>query len=624
MEPGPAGAGANGSGEPLASMELEHAIGFTGSLKNSLHLLPNGQEVIYVAGGCVVIASLSDPHQQTFLRGHTEPICCLDVSPDGRLAVSGQRGRIADVIVWDLEQRRELYRLQEHDAHLEGGIALVAFADDSRFLLTVGMLPEDNKMMVWDMRTGHIVASYERDTPMTCAAWGGRVKDVKRRPTMHPQLVTAGTDGLKYWDLDPMNGLTWEPVLTSTQKRVYTCVAFSPAEDLMFAGTLTGDFCVLNVPRRLSSGELERVNLRLTVMVCSGGIHSLRTDGRQLLVGGGDGSITAYDCDYDDGFKPQKVTERLEGLVTSISVRSGRAVFGTSQGCIYEQPLQPSGSSHGGPPTPVSRAHCARVVGVAYAPGDSVRFATVADDLTMRIWNASDYSVEVQALTRDAGLPLCIAFSGTAVFVGWEDGKIRAYDADDGAHIWAIDECHRGGVSCLVLSHNQRFMCSGGQRGEVRVWELKTRTLVSHLVQHDEPVRAAAGGSPSAGRARARHLLAVLAPALGIAFIARARPDLGASVAARLTPRCPRALRACAPGRRAGERARALRRRPAALLGESRPLVHLLGPARGEEARDEIAERRRHQRDRAASGAHARGARTAPHVLCAHLLWLPR
>jgi WD40 repeat protein len=477
---------------PLASAELEHAIGFTGGIAQSLYVLPSGDEIVYVSGACVVVASLSDPHQQAFLRGHTEPISCLHVSVDGRLAASGQRGRIADVIVWDLVQRREIYRLQEHDAILDGGISTVAFSEDGRFLLTAGVMPEDRKLMVWDMRNGYIVTQVDRPAPTTCATWGGRVKDVKRRPTTHPQFITAGADGLRYWALDPEHGLTSEPCLTSNQKRVYTCVAFSAEEDFIFAGTLTGDFCVINVPRRLSSGEFERINLRLSVLVCSGGIHSLSVSGSSLYVGGGDGTVTRYETAYDEGYKPQKVADGLSGQVTSVHTLSGGsaargsvAVYGTSSSTLYTHALQDARAK----PAIVSENHCARVTAVAYAPGDSVRFATCSDDLTVRVWNASDYSVETTSLTRDGGRPLSLAFSGTAVFVGWEDGKIRAYESDEGAQIWAIDNAHRGGVSALVLSHNQRFLCSGGVRGECRVWELKTRTLVSHLVQHDDTVR---------------------------------------------------------------------------------------------------------------------------------------
>ena len=71
--------------ELQVSMELEHAIGFSGNLRKCLFFHPNGRDIgmplrsnicclvqktyldrfaVYAAGGCVVVADLSDPHNQ--------------------------------------------------------------------------------------------------------------------------------------------------------------------------------------------------------------------------------------------------------------------------------------------------------------------------------------------------------------------------------------------------------------------------------------------------------------------------------------------------------------------------------------------------------------------------------
>ena len=81
---------------------------------------------------------------------------------------------------------------------------------------------------------------------------------------------------------------------------------------------------------------------------------------------------------------------------------------------------------------------------------------------------------------------------------GWSDGKIRAHESDTGSPLWLIDNAHRGGVTALVLSHNQRYIMTGGGEGDVRVWELRSRELVSHL-----KVRASAlpnASAPTPGR----------------------------------------------------------------------------------------------------------------------------
>ena len=68
----------------MAAIELEHAIGFNGHAKSPLHCHPDGNEVVYAQGGCVVIADLRDAHKQHFLRGHDDQVSCLSMSSSGR------------------------------------------------------------------------------------------------------------------------------------------------------------------------------------------------------------------------------------------------------------------------------------------------------------------------------------------------------------------------------------------------------------------------------------------------------------------------------------------------------------------------------------------------------------
>jgi WD40 repeat protein len=50
--------------------------------------------------------------------------------------------------------------------------------------------------------------------------------------------------------------------------------------------------------------------------------------------------------------------------------------------------------------------------------------------------------------------------------------------------LWTIDNANKGGVSALTVSNNYNFICSGGETGEIRVWDFRTKTLKSHLKEH--------------------------------------------------------------------------------------------------------------------------------------------
>lgn len=117
----------------MVAIEFEHFLGFN-SNSTSVCFHPNGRNYVYSSGGYVVIADLTDPHAQTFLKGHDDLVTCLALSPSGKFVVSGQKGTNANVIVWEFESRIVVYSLEEHDFCVQG----VAFSEDEKILATIG------------------------------------------------------------------------------------------------------------------------------------------------------------------------------------------------------------------------------------------------------------------------------------------------------------------------------------------------------------------------------------------------------------------------------------------------------------------------------------------------------
>lgn len=98
--------------EPL---NLLSVIGFSGQAPNGLVAHPDGQTLIYPLGSTVVLRDKHDPKAQEFLQGHTDKVSCVALSSSGRYLASGQStylGFVADIIIWDLETRSLVHRLQ--------------------------------------------------------------------------------------------------------------------------------------------------------------------------------------------------------------------------------------------------------------------------------------------------------------------------------------------------------------------------------------------------------------------------------------------------------------------------------------------------------------------------------
>jgi WD40 repeat protein len=105
-----------------APLNLQSCIGFQGQTAGGLILHADGHTMIYPLGSTIVLRDKKDPKAQEFLQGHTNSISCLALSPSGRYLASGQityMGFTADIIIWDVEARQLLHRLQLQKGSLQ-------------------------------------------------------------------------------------------------------------------------------------------------------------------------------------------------------------------------------------------------------------------------------------------------------------------------------------------------------------------------------------------------------------------------------------------------------------------------------------------------------------------------
>ena len=72
------------------------------------------------------------------------------------------------------------------------------------------------------------------------------MKDIKGRDTKQYQFATAGGNKICIWNLDAQKGqLEKNFINTGSMTRDYNTLEFSlNREDYLFAGTMSGDFCM--------------------------------------------------------------------------------------------------------------------------------------------------------------------------------------------------------------------------------------------------------------------------------------------------------------------------------------------------------------------------------------------
>jgi WD40 repeat protein len=458
------------------SIEFEHLIG-SNAIAGGVGFHPNGKNYITAVGGTLLVGDLTNPQYQEFLRKHDNQVTCIALSRNGNYIASGQKGDNSNIYIWDFASSKVLYSLEEHD-HM---IQCVAFSDDEKLLVSVGSF-DDRKLIVWDMSNGCIIASSNKIPNETlCVAHGGFVRDIKRRDTDHYQICTGGKEGMVVWDLDPFSGdIESHPVsgdARATVSRSITAVMFSADKEHIFGVTTSGDYAVASV---------KHLRIIQVVQATKMGLRSLLTYEQGVIVGCGDSTIKFFD---NTGRFARET--KLDGAVLGLSFGPDRRelLALTGSGTVMRVNV------NSGQYIIISESHTSSVVAVAYAIGQSDRFATASSDGTIRVWDAAEYAVLTVAVARreqEGGVtPFCLAFADM-IFSGWSDGRVLAHSAETGAILWFIDNAHPGGTTALILSHNKRFLLTGGSKGEVRLWELRSRELVSHLKEHAQRITALA------------------------------------------------------------------------------------------------------------------------------------
>lgn len=323
----------------------------------------------------------------------------------------------------------------------------------------------------------YIVASSQMiPDPLICMKWGGFVKDIKGRETDKYQFAAAGNKQIYIWKLEPKTGsLEYESINTGSTIREYISLEFSQnKQDFLYAGTTSGDFCVFQMKNKI---------LASIVNVSALGVTSIQAVSKDTLcVGGGNGTFVIYKADGPAMTALQKIS--LTGAVNSLSATANgdNVLASTDRGFVYR--ISPSDFSQ----VLQCENHVESVLFLAYPNKVSDKFASCSEDQTIRLWDVSEYVVEQRIMCPGADAPLCVIYTDEVILSGWGDDKLRMHRIDNGSKVWQIDNAHKGGVTTMCISNNHKFICSGGAQGECRVWEMRSREMVSNLKEHTHRV----------------------------------------------------------------------------------------------------------------------------------------
>jgi RNA polymerase sigma factor (sigma-70 family) len=410
----------------------------------------------------VVLIDAATGDVRHVLKGHTDPVLTLAISPDGKTLASG--GWDTTVRLWDVATGKELRTLNGH----RNQVYTLAFSPDGKTLASGGW---DRTVRLWDVATGKELRTLDgHKASVRALAFSPDGKS----------LASGGGDHLvKLWDPSGAKNV----VTLRGHKGAVRAVAFS-ADGKVLASAGEDGTARLWDP---ASGE-EQATLKAHLRPGDGDrlpelvALAFTPRGRLLIVGDADGTLW-------DGRGGELATVRrgAGGAVAGLSFAAdGRLVVTSADATVRAWPpflgqaVEPRAVLPG--------------IGefgwlVAFSRDGRTLAAISSNDETgtLLLWNPADGKERVQL--KESNRLRCAAFT--------PDGKVLATGSFDGTAVLRdpltgesrqVLKGHTGGVNSLAFSTDGKTLLTGSLDHTARLWDVATGKELATLNGHTDQI----------------------------------------------------------------------------------------------------------------------------------------
>jgi WD40 repeat protein/tRNA A-37 threonylcarbamoyl transferase component Bud32 len=396
------------------------------------------------------------------LRGHTDRVYGVAVSPDGKYIASGSRDKT--IKVWNAATGAELMTLRGHNE----GVGPVSFSPDGKQIVSGS---HDKTVKIWDWTTGAELRTLQ-------AQHEGFITDSRFSPDGKHILSWGGDNTIKVWDAETGQELA----ALRAGESVYglSAAAFSPdSKRIVSANTdkivRVWDWTTDDEPMILRGHD----DIILST--------AFSPDGKRIVSGSIDETIKIWDA--ENGTEVMTIDTGSRVLMVGFSP-DGKQIISTKPGtCAIK-----IWDSATGDELMTLQGHENRVAKVVFSP-DGKRVVSSSYDKTIKVWDvAIDRNrTTLRGCKENSILSLAFSPDGRRIVSGGRDAKVKVYDTISGAEIMTLPG-HSDGIWSVVYTIDGTRIISSSRDGTIKVWDAVSG---AELAAFSNPDRQAIFAAPS-------------------------------------------------------------------------------------------------------------------------------
>lgn len=450
------------------------------------------------AKGSLLKALTSNLNLGRILRGHTQRVDSVAISPNNKIIASGSFD--GKIILWDIATGQQFGKsLIGHTREVSG----VAFSPDSKMLVSGSY---DGTVRLWTVTTqmpfgnplsghtgkvhsvafspdGQTLASSGQDH--TVILWDVGTRE-QRKPPLKGHEALVGTVGFSpdgrmlasgddkgiiiLWDLVEHQPLGRR---LAGHKNWVLSLDFSPDGQTLASGGGDNRIILWDVNSLQPRDELRRPNW----------VHSLSysPDGKSLASGGQDGSIVLLDVGSRKTADVSLTSHTDAVMSVSFSPDGKTLVSGSVDKTVILWEIsaqQRLGDIFAGLSTLVQS--------LAFSP-DGRNLASAGDDNTITLWDISAPEPLIRQFRGHTEGVRSIAFSPDSRILasGSNDTKVILWDVSTGNQVGQPLIGHRDRVLSLAFSPDSKTLASGSKDRSVILWDVNSQKQIDKLQGHD-------------------------------------------------------------------------------------------------------------------------------------------